>query len=145
MFRKMFQGGSSKKIAPRLAIREMDLEPPWESVVRPCEWPSDHFMTSACFKEEFYMYVDNAGLTTSCQISACNITISLILLCGDLSIQSIAIHIMFYLNSTKNHFAWILKNLMKHAKFCNGAFILNLANLIALSSLLASLRVKLEA
>ena len=141
----MFQGGSSSKKSPRLSLRELNFETPREALVQPCEWPSDYFMNQAGFKEEFYMYVDNAGLTTSCQISACNITISLILLCGDLSIQCIAIHILFYLISMKNHFAWTLKNLMKHAKLRNGAFILNLANLIALSSLLASLRVKLEA
>ena len=62
MLRKVFQGGSSKKKSPRLAIREPDLEPPRKAQVQPCEWSSDHFMTHACFKEEFNMYVHNAGL-----------------------------------------------------------------------------------
>ena len=62
MSRKMYQGGSSRKQAPRLAIREPDLEPPREAQVRPCEWPSDEFMVHAGFKDEFYAYVQNAGL-----------------------------------------------------------------------------------
>jgi hypothetical protein len=63
MFKKMFQGGPSKKKSPRLAIREPDLEPPWEALVQPCEWRSDYFITCAGFNEEFDMYVHNAGLT----------------------------------------------------------------------------------
>ena len=63
IFRKMFQGGSSKKKAPRLVIHELDLEPPREALVQPCKWPSDHFMTRAGFKEEFDMYVHNTALT----------------------------------------------------------------------------------
>ena len=63
MFRKMFQGGSSSKSCPRLAIHESDLEPPREALVRPCEMLSDSFMTQAGIKEEFDMYVHNAGLT----------------------------------------------------------------------------------
>ena len=39
MFRKMYQGGSSRKQAPRLAIREPDYELLREAQVRPCEWP----------------------------------------------------------------------------------------------------------
>jgi hypothetical protein len=64
MFRKVFHGGSSSKSAPRPAIREPDLEPPREASVLPCEWPSDSFMTRAGIKEEFDMYVHNAGLTS---------------------------------------------------------------------------------
>ena len=52
MFRKMYQGGSLRKQAPRLAIREPDLEPPREVQVKPCEWPSDEFMVRAGFKDE---------------------------------------------------------------------------------------------
>ena len=45
MFRKMYQGGSSRKQGPRLAIRELDNELPREAQVRPCEWPSEEFMS----------------------------------------------------------------------------------------------------
>ena len=62
MSRKMYQGGSSRKQAPRPAIREPDLEPPREAQVQPCEWPSDEFMVHAGFKDEFDAYVQNAGL-----------------------------------------------------------------------------------
>jgi hypothetical protein len=58
----MYQGGSSRKQAPRLAIHEPDLEPPREAQVRPCEWPSDEFMVRAGFKDEFDAYVQNADL-----------------------------------------------------------------------------------
>ena len=47
MFRKMYQGGSSKKQGPRRAIREPDYELPREAQVRPCEWPSEDFMVRA--------------------------------------------------------------------------------------------------
>ena len=62
MFRKMYQGGSSRKQGPRPAIREPDNELPREAQVRPCEWPSDEFMVHAGFKDEFDAYVINAGL-----------------------------------------------------------------------------------
>ena len=39
MFRRMFQGGPSRKQGPRLAIRDADEEPPRDTPVRPCEWP----------------------------------------------------------------------------------------------------------
>ena len=58
----MYQGGSSRKQAPRIAIREPDLEPPREAQVRPCEWPSDEFMVQARIKEELEAYVRNADL-----------------------------------------------------------------------------------
>ena len=35
MLRKMFQGGSSKKQGPRLAMRDADEEPPRDAPVRP--------------------------------------------------------------------------------------------------------------
>src|SRR3954464_6224475 len=38
MLRKMFQGGSSRKQGPRLAMRDADDEPPRDGPVRPCEW-----------------------------------------------------------------------------------------------------------
>ena len=59
MSRKMYHGGSSRKQAPRIVIREPDLEPPREAQVQPCEWPSDEFMVHACFKDDFDAYVQN--------------------------------------------------------------------------------------
>ena len=47
MLRKMFQGGSSRKQGPRLAMRDADDEPPRDALVRPCEWPSENFMDRA--------------------------------------------------------------------------------------------------
>ena len=62
MFRKMYQGGSSRKQGPRLAIPEPDDEPPREAQVQPCEWSSEEFMVQAGFKDEFDAYVHNADL-----------------------------------------------------------------------------------
>ena len=62
MSRKMYQGGSSRKQAPRRAMREQDDEPPREADVRPCEWPSEEFMVKAGIKDEFDAYVRNADL-----------------------------------------------------------------------------------
>ena len=62
MFRKIYQGGSSRKQAPRLVICEPDLEPPREAPVWPCEWSLDEFMVHASFKEEFDAYIQNADL-----------------------------------------------------------------------------------
>ena len=62
MFRKMYQGGSSRKQGPKLAIREQDDEPPREAYVRPCEWMSEEFMVKAGIKDEFDAYVRNADL-----------------------------------------------------------------------------------
>ena len=42
MLRKMYQGGSSRKQGPRLAMRDADEEPPRDALVRPCEWPSEN-------------------------------------------------------------------------------------------------------
>ena len=69
MFRKMYQGGSSRKQGPRLAIHEQDDEPSREAQVRPCVWPSEDFTVQAGIKEEFDAYVRNAeleGLGASC-------------------------------------------------------------------------------
>ena len=44
MLRKMFQGGSSRKQGPRLAMHDVDDEPPRDAPVHPCEWPSKNFM-----------------------------------------------------------------------------------------------------
>ena len=62
MFRKMYQGGSSRKQGPRPAIREPDYELPREAQVRPCEWPLEDFMVQAGIEEEFDVYVHNAKL-----------------------------------------------------------------------------------
>ena len=65
MFRKMYQGGSSRKQGPRLAIRELDNELPREAQVRPCEWPSEAFMVQAGIKDKLDAYVRNADLEGS--------------------------------------------------------------------------------
>ena len=62
MFRKMYQGGSSRKQGPRPAIREPDNELPRDAQVRPCEWSSEDFIVRAGIKEEFEAYVRNADL-----------------------------------------------------------------------------------
>ena len=62
MFRKMYQGGSSRKQGPRPAIRDADDEPSRDALVRPCEWRSEDFMVRAGIKEEFDTYVRNANL-----------------------------------------------------------------------------------
>ena len=64
MFRKMYQGGSSRKQGPRLAMRDADDEPPRDAPVRACEWPSEDFMDRAVIKEEFNAYVRNADLVS---------------------------------------------------------------------------------
>ncbi len=60
----MFQGGSSRKQGPRLAMRDADDEPPRDAPVRPCEWPSEDFMDRAGIKEEFNAYLRNADLVS---------------------------------------------------------------------------------
>ena len=62
MFRKIYQGGSSKKQGPMPVIRESDYELPREAQVRRCEWPWEDFMVQAGIKEEFDAYVHNAEL-----------------------------------------------------------------------------------
>ena len=62
MFRKMYQGGSSRKQGPRLAIRESDNELPREAQVRPCEWPSEEFMVQVGINDKFDTYVRSADL-----------------------------------------------------------------------------------
>ena len=64
MFRKMYQGGSSRKQEPRLAMRDADDEPPRDAPVRPYEWPSEDFMDRAGIKEEFNAYLRNADLVS---------------------------------------------------------------------------------
>ena len=62
MFRKMYQGGSSRKQGPRPAIREPYNELPRDAQVRPCEWLLEDLMVQAGIKEEFDAYVRNADL-----------------------------------------------------------------------------------
>ena len=62
MLRKMYQGGSSRKQGPRLAMRDADEEPPRDALVRLCEWPSENFMDRAGTKEEFNTYLRNTDL-----------------------------------------------------------------------------------
>ena len=62
MSRKMYQGGSSRKQGPRIAICEQDDELPRVAYVRPCEWPSEEFMVRVGIKDEFDAYVRNADL-----------------------------------------------------------------------------------
>ena len=64
MFRKMYQGGPSRKQGPRLAMRDADDEPPRDAQVRAYEWPSEDFMDRAVIKEEFNAYVRNADLVS---------------------------------------------------------------------------------
>ena len=63
MLRKMYQGGSSRKQGPRLAMRDADDEPPRDVPVRPCEWPSNDFLRAAGIYDDFYELAENAGLT----------------------------------------------------------------------------------
>ena len=44
MFRKMYQGGSSRKQRLRIAMRDADDEPPRNAPEHPYEWPSENFM-----------------------------------------------------------------------------------------------------
>ena len=62
MSRRMYQGGSSVRKGPRIAICEQDVELLRDADVRACEWPSDNFMVEAGLKEEFDAYVRNAEL-----------------------------------------------------------------------------------
>ena len=64
MFRKMYQGGSSRKQGPMLAMRDADDEPLRDALVWPCEWPSENFMDRAGIKEEFNAYLRNADLVS---------------------------------------------------------------------------------
>ena len=71
----MYQGGSSRKQGPRLAIREPDYEPPRKAQVRVCEWPSEEFMVQAGAKDNLTRMCVTLILRASCKISACNTSI----------------------------------------------------------------------
>lgn len=51
MFRKMYQGGSSRKQGARPTIREPENELPRDAQVRPCEWLLEDFMVRARINE----------------------------------------------------------------------------------------------
>ena len=95
MSREMYQGGSSRKQAPRLAIHGLDLEPPREAQVRPCEWPLDEFMVHAGFKEEFDAYIQTLTVRTSLHISPGNTISLLIPLWGGLNLHPSVTRILF--------------------------------------------------
>ena len=80
MLRKMFQGGSSRKQGPRLAMRDADEEPPRDAPVRPCEWPSENFMDRAGIKENLTHICVMPVLRTLRQTNAPSIMISQALL-----------------------------------------------------------------
>ena len=56
----MYQGGSSRKQGPRLAMRDADDEPPRDAPVRPCEWPLEDFMDQAGVG--FYLHREGPNL-----------------------------------------------------------------------------------
>ena len=91
----MYQGGSSRKQEPRLAMRDADDEPPINAPVRPCEWPSENFMDWAGIKEEFNAYLCNADLVSFEEESAASITISLVPLWGGLNFH---LHVILQLS-----------------------------------------------
>ena len=91
----MFQGGSSRKQGPRLAMRDADDKPPRDAPVRPCEWPFENFMDRAGIKEEFNAYLHNADLVSFEEESAAIITISLVPLWGGLNFH---LHVILQLS-----------------------------------------------
>ena len=78
MFRKMYQGGLSRKQGPRLLICDADEEPPREAQVRACEWPSDDFMIVQGSRRTLTHMCVTLILRASRQISVVSTTISLI-------------------------------------------------------------------
>lgn len=63
MFWKVFLGGPSSYNVPRLAYHKTREDSPWEANVKACEWPCETFMVNADIKEEFDIFIHNAGLT----------------------------------------------------------------------------------
>ena len=63
---KRFLRGSSSRSAKEKQ-KEEEQKPkfnlPRITEVRPCEWPSDEFLRSAGIYEDFYLLIENAGLT----------------------------------------------------------------------------------
>ena len=106
MFRKIYQAGSSRKQAPIIAIREPDLEPPREALVRPCQWTLDQFMVHASFKEEFDVYVQNAGLEDFVSDKCRQYLYLTDSFARRLSLHPRAILTLFYLIFMINHIPW---------------------------------------
>ena len=107
MLRRMYQGGSSVKKGPRIAIREQDVALPRDANVRACEWPSDDFMVRAGFKEEFDAYVRNAELEDFLQDKCPQYYQWLILLCEGLNITMCIILLVSYLIFMIHLIPWI--------------------------------------
>ena len=78
MFRKMYQGGPSRKQGPMLAIRDADDEPPREAQVRACEWPSEDFVIKQELGKNLTCMCVMLILRASRQTNAASTTISLI-------------------------------------------------------------------
>ena len=72
MSRRMYQGGSSVKKGPRIAIREQDDELPRDAEVRACEWPSDDFMVEAGLRRNLTRMCVMPIWRTSYKISVLN-------------------------------------------------------------------------
>ena len=129
MFRKMYQGGPSRKQGPRLAIRNADDEPPREAQVRACEWPSEDFMDRAEIKEEFNAYVRNADLE-SFEADKCRqyqyLTDSFVRR-FEFSSSRNSQTVLFDLY--ENYYTMDLEILIRLAKIHNGATLVSLANL----------------
>ena len=129
MFRKMYQGGPSRKQGPRLAIRDADDEPPREAQVRACEWPSEDFMDRAGIKEEFNAYVRNADLE-SFEADKCRqyhyLTNSFVRR-FEFSSSRNSQTVLFDLY--ENSYTMDLEILIRLAKIHNGATLVSLANL----------------
>ena len=129
MLRKMFQGGSSRKQGPRLAMRDADEEPPRDALVRPCEWPSKDFRDRAGIKEEFNAYVHNADLV-SFEADKCRqyhyLTDSFVRR-FEFSLSCNSQTVLFDLY--ENSYTMDLEDLILLANFHNGVVLVNLANL----------------
>ena len=106
MFRRMFQGGPSRKQGPRLAIRDADEEPPRDAPVRPCEWPSENFMNQVGIKEDFNAYLRKPVLRTLKLINAPSIVISQVHLWGGLIIHLRVILLQSCLTFMTNLIPW---------------------------------------
>ena len=129
MFRKMYQGGSSRKQGPRLAIRESDNELPREAQVRPCEWTSEEFMVQIGIKDVFDAYVRNADLE-SFMLDKCRqyiyLTESFV---RRFNLHPRAILTRFYLIFMRILILWTERILPLLANFHNGVVLVKPANL----------------
>ena len=129
MFRKIYQGGSSRKQGQRLAMRDADDEPPRNAPVRACERPSEDFMDQAGIKEEFNAYLCNADLV-SFEAEKCHqyhyLTSSFVRR-FEFSSSRNSPTVLFDLY--ENHILWTYRILPLLANFHNGVVLGNLTNL----------------